>query len=175
LTFNTTFLSLERALRDGALVRREPVRPQADGSIRTIFVRHELMAMLDGDAPGHFPAVEWEVAIRTFCVGALLTVSFKRNKLRPDIERLGDYDEVWAICARKPKPGWRLLGRFLQPDCFIGLEALPKGVLANRYDEAAADVTRRWGEIFGSQAPWRGNRPGDYMTGALHDLDAHDE
>ena len=28
LTFNTTFLSLERAVRDGALVRRGPERPQ---------------------------------------------------------------------------------------------------------------------------------------------------
>ena len=174
LTFNTTFISLERAVRDGALVRRFPVRARREDSTRAIFVLPELNEILDGGTPGHFPAVEWEVLIRSYCVGSLLTVSFRKNRHRPDIERLGDYDEVWAMCARNPKPGWRLLGRFVQPDCFVGLAAWPKGELFGRYDEAVADVIRRWRDIFGSQEPWRGNRPADYLTGALHDVDERD-
>ena len=174
MTFNPTFLSLERALRNGALVRRLPVVPQTEDSNRLLFIRHDVAPILNGVAPSNFPAVEWEVLIRSYCVGSLLTVSFKKNKYRPDIERLADYDEVWALCARNPKPGWRLLGRFVRPDWFIGLAAWSKNDLFKRYDEAASDVNKRWREIFGSQEPWRGNRPADYLTGALRDVDEDD-
>ena len=175
MTFNATFLSLERALANNRLVRRMPVRPDSEDSSRVLFVLPELTSILGSGALSRVSDVEWEVPIRSFCIGAMLTVSFRKNRNRPVIERLADYDEVWAMCARKPKPGWRLLGRFLHPDCFIGLAAWPKGELFGRYDEAAADVIRLWGEIFGLQEPWRGNRPADYLTGAWHDLDAHDE
>ena len=49
-----------------------------------------------------------------------------------DLERLKDEDEVWMLCLRKPKPGWRLFGRFWAQDRFIALRAYDRNVLNGR-------------------------------------------
>ena len=171
LTFNTTFLSLERAVRDGALVRRWPERPQFEDYKREFFFRPDLADLLNGGSSSHFPVLEWEKLIGAFCAGWTLSVSFKFTRKRADMERLASFDEVWALCPRKPRPGWRVLGRFVQPGCFVALAAWPKGELFGRYDEAAAEVTDRWRQIFGQQEPYRGRVAEEYLTGVCRNVD----
>ena len=165
---------MERALKNGALVRRSPVRPQFEDYKRELFIRPELADLFNGDPPSHFPALEWEKLIGAFCAGWSLSVSFKFTKKKPDMERLASFDEIWALCPRKPKPGWRVLGRFMQPGYFVALAAWPKAELFGRYDEAAGAVVSRWREIFGQQEPYRGSVASDYLTGVCSNVDESD-
>ena len=174
LTFNPTFLSLKRAEKSGALLRRPPERPQLEDHKREFFFHPELAALFKGGSSRQFPAPAWERLIGTFCAGWSLTVSFEFTKKKPDMERLASFDEVWALCPRKPKPGWRVFGRFVQPGCFVALSAWPKVELFERYDEAAADVISRWREIFGEQEPYRGRLASDYLTGVCRNVDQID-
>ena len=174
MTFNTTFLSLERAVKNGALMKRSPERPQFEDHKREFFFRPELAALFNGGSSSRFPALEWEKLIGAYCAGWSLTVSFKFTKKKPDLERLASFCEVWALCPRKPKPGWRVFGRFVQPGCFVALSAWPKVELFERYDEAAADVISRWRDIFGEQDPYSGGVAEDYLTGVCRNVDQFD-
>jgi hypothetical protein len=156
---------LERALRDGALVRREPVRPLISESRRRLFVRPELVDLLNGVPPGRFPDWECEKLIGRFCAGYLITVSFGRQDDGADMKRWEGFDEVWALCPRRPRPGWRVLGRFVQPGVFVALSAWDRHDLHNRFDEAARDMIHRWRDVFGLQDPYRGSDHADYLTG----------
>jgi len=42
------------------------------------------------------------------------------SKQKPDIERLSGLDEAWVMCFRRPLPGWRLFGRFVAKNIFVG-------------------------------------------------------
>lgn len=92
-----------------------------------------------------------------------MKVSRKRNDEKPDIERLEDYDEVWALCARILPPGWRLLGRFFERNVFIALHAWDKRVLVHNYDVAAKEVIDDWNGMLNSQPPVRSANLGDYL------------
>ena len=174
MTFNATFLSLERAEKSGALLRRPPDRPQMEDHKREFFFHPELAPLFKGLTSRQFPALEWEKLIGTFCAGWSLTVSFKFTRKKPDMERLASFDEVWALCPRKPKPGWRVFGRFVQPGCFVALSAWSKVELFERYDEAATDVISRWRGIFAEQEPYRGRVASDYLTGVCRNVDQID-
>jgi hypothetical protein len=171
LTFNTTSLPLLEALQKKLLLEREPLRSLGD------FKRHVLLdpridALLDGHvAFGVFPATSAERLIAEFSAGWLLRVSRKRTKWRPNLEQLEGYDEVWALCPRRPPPGWRILGRFYDKDVFVGLRAWDKGVLYSRYAEAAQEVIEDWNELFGNQPPHRGQGIGDYVSPVWEDID----
>jgi hypothetical protein len=165
LTFNPTFLSLERALREGALVRWPPERPLTADSKRELFAQPELLDLLKGIPRGKFPDRECEKLIGIFCAGYLITVSFKKQDDGADMKRLEGFDEVWALCPRKPRPGWRVFGRFVQPGCFVAFSAWDRHALHNRFGEAAADVINRWRVIFDQQEPYRGSVAADYLTG----------
>jgi hypothetical protein len=93
----------------------------------------------------------------------------------PELERLDELDEVWAMCFRKPAPGWRLFGRFIEKDTFLGLRAFDRHVLANRnsYRTAAADIELTiWREFCGDTPPHRGGEISDYITGPFIDANA---
>ena len=92
---------------------------------------------------------------------------------RPDLERLTDNDEAWAMCFRKPTPGWRLLGRFVAKNVFVGLSLKDRLVLGRTatYDGFAKAMTRQWNESFPSLPVVRGNAWSDYVGGKVRDVD----
>ena len=96
-----------------------------------------------------------------------------RTGVEPDLERLEGLDEVWALCFRRPRPGWRVFGRFLQRDLFIGLLAYDRVVLNGgpTYSTRAAAVAPQWQKVFGAIQPFRGNRIEDYLSGTVRDAD----
>ena len=152
-------------MRDGALVRRLPVRPPALDVRRELYVQPDMVDLLNGIPRGKFPDWECEKIIGRFCTGRLIIVSFKKQDDGVDMKRWEGFDEVWALCPRIPRPGWRVLGRFVQPGCFVALSAWDRHDLHNRFGEAAADVISRWRGIFGQQEPYRGSVAADYLTG----------
>lgn len=76
-----------------------------------------------------------------FAAGHLVTVS-RRSAPGVDLEQLEDQDEVWSLCFRRPRPGWRLLGRFLERDVFVGLRLYERHFLRNR--ETTRDLLRKF-------------------------------
>lgn len=141
-----------------------------------MLVTPEIDALLDGRlALGEFPDWEAERLIARFSAGWLVTVSRRRTRQRPDLERLDGFDEIWALCPRKPRPGWRLFGRFYEPGVLTCLRAWPKDRLIGRYHEAAAAVVNDWCELFGDRPAHSGPQLGDYLGGGLfRDVDQDD-
>lgn len=139
---------------------------------RWILVDPRIDALLDGHLDfGSFPQVDCELLIGRFSAGHLVTVSRRFTKAKPDVERLANADEVWALCPRRPPPGWRILGRFAAPGCFIGLRAWDKNRLAAHYVQAAAEVIEDWRELFGQMPPLRSEDLGSYLGGVFRDVD----
>ena len=171
MTFNTTSLPLWRALRNQRLLVREPLRPFGDPK-RYLFVVPQIDALLDGHVlHGVFPATTTEKLVGIFSAGQLVTISRKITKRKPDMEQIVGHDEVWALCARTPKPGWRLLGRWYEKDAFIALRAWDKRHLFGKYPEAAQEVIADWEELFDARPPHRGAAIGDYLSGVFRDAD----
>ena len=100
-----------------------------------------------------------------------MTVSRRVTKRKPDIERIEGFDEVWALCARQPKPGWRILGRFYEKDVFVAVRPWEKNKLLARYQEAAREVIEDWQRLFGPKAAHGGNAISDYLSGVVRDVD----
>lgn len=132
-----------------------------------------LDATLDGlPVRGVFPSVPAEILVGIYAAGHRLTVTRRMpgKKDRPDLEQIIDADEVWALCVRKPAPGWRLLGRWYDKNVFVALRAWDKHKLAGHYEEACDEVIADWTEEFGVQTPHRGNNLNDYVGGVLNEL-----
>lgn len=158
------------------LVRRKPLKPLGEQQIRQIYVSEEIGDLLDGKTKfGQFPNVEAERLIGVYSAGYLIRISRKINKRRPDLERLEGPDEVWAFCIRRPVPGWRLLGRFLEKDRLFLTRAWEKNKLAKQYAQAAKQVTEDWSAIFGSAEPLRSLKIEDYLSGVVRDVDVNED
>ena len=127
----------------------------------------EIAGILDGTAQlPRFPEVTADVLTTRYIAGHYMTVSEQKKVWKkgegPLLERLVEVDEVWAICFRKPPPGWRLLGRFLDKDVFVGLRFIDKPDLAGRYKEVSAEVVGVWDEHFDFE-PIRSASLDDYI------------
>jgi hypothetical protein len=103
---------------------------------------------------------------------AKFTIATNLPRASPELERLEGLDEAWVMCFRKPRPGWRLLGRFLARDHFVALAAYARDVLKNRrlYEEAAQRMIDQWGAMFGAIEPFRGDHPAAYLSGVVRDV-----
>jgi hypothetical protein len=161
------------ALQSKELLEREPLRPLSDpkDQKRFILVTPQIDALLDGHTMyGAFPTHDAEVLVGRFAAGYLL-VSRKKTKLQPQVERLENQDEVWALCIRRPKPGWRILGRFYEANVFVAFRAWDKHQLAGHYNQASQEILDDWRDFFGSREPHRGNSVGDYLCQVFKDVD----
>lgn len=153
------------------IVERKPIR-SVGGAVRRLSVSTEVADLLDGRAhPYSFPALEAERMIGIFCAGHYITISRKKSNLRPDLEMLEGYDEVWSFCLRRPVPGWRLLGRFYQKDHLVLLKGWDKSQLAKQYDKAAADVIDDWRALTGTGVAHSGEWYSGYLGGVIRDAD----
>lgn len=172
MTFNTTSLPLSSVLRSKNLLLREPIRPLPSSEKRYLFVTPQIDALLDGHVLfGVFPERESEILIGKFSARYRVTVSRTKGKSRPDIEQVVGADEVWAFCPRKPKPGWRILGRWYAKDHFIALRAWPKEHLFRNYKFASLEVIQDWKDLFGDRDVHRGQDISDYMSEVYVDVD----
>ena len=172
MTFNTTSLPLIRAIREKKLLERLPLRPRSSTQARHLLVTPQIDALLDGHVLlGIFPDVAAERLIGIYSAGQLLTVSRVLTKRKPDVEQLVGYDQVWALCARTPKPGWRILGRWYEKSTFIALRPWDKNHLFRNYPRAAQEVIDDWQELFGAQVPHSATDVEGYVGGVYNDVD----
>jgi hypothetical protein len=153
------------------IVERKPFRPLGR-AVRRLSISTEVADLLDGrTAFGNFPEFEAERMIGIFCVGGYLRISRKKNNLRPDLERLEGFDEIWSFCLRRPVPGWRLLGRLIQKDHLILLRGWDKHKLFNQYEKASEQIVDDWEALFGTKVAHSGDWYSGYFSGVIRDVD----
>jgi hypothetical protein len=136
----------------------------------------ELDLLLRGGHPTHLlPITGVAGTIGRFISGHALTISRRKkvvwSRQNVDLEQLEGFDEVWLLCYRKPRPGWRLAGRFLERGVLILFEAHDKLLIGNDYSGVAAQIDQMWRQRFGSRAPHSGSSIADYLNGNHHDVD----
>jgi hypothetical protein len=151
---------------------REPLRP-VDEQKRHLLVTPEIDVLLDGHVLyGVFPSVAAETLIGIYSAGYVLTVTRRMPKKneKPDLEQVVGQDEVWALCVRRPKPGWRILGRWYDKGVFVALRAWDRHRLAGHYPAACQEVIGDWQHEFGGQPVHRGNSIDDYLGGVFNEL-----
>ena len=171
MTFNTTFIPIER-LKEQGFVEYESPKPRIDRK-RRIFVAPEIGALLNGDGAidAMFPSVEAERVLSSFIAGYLVTLSRKGTKC--DLEQLIGLDEVWALCFRKPRPGWRLFGRFVAQDVLVLTKAYDRHELGRKanYHILAEAVIAEWESRFSDVPPYRASEITGYLTGEVRNVD----
>jgi hypothetical protein len=115
--------------------------------------------------------------IGRYMAGHSLVVSRERRTSkqakasRAELERLEAMDEIWALCYRQPRPGWRLVGRFMEPNLLALFRACDKRDIGNDYTAVANEVIADWTRRFGSQPPHRGDWISGYLSGSHYDVD----
>lgn len=171
MTFKATSPKVIRAVSTG-LEFVHPLRPSPKPQ-RGILATPAIRSIIAGDPPVKgFPHLCADLIIGRFTAGHYLLIS-RSSASDCDLEQLEEIDEVWALCFRKPRPGWRLLGRFLEQDTFIGLRLCDRKRLAHRknYGQKASVVIDDWNERFGSLGPLRSDDLSAYLSGYYRDVD----
>jgi hypothetical protein len=141
--------------------------------VRALVVTPNVADHLDGKKINSgFPDAAAETIVARYLAGHLMTVS-RKSAADVELERLENVDEMWSLCFRRPRPGWRLLGRFLERDLFIGLRIYDRNVLGNipNYTKLATDTIGDWKEKFGAIEPIRSTDLADYLSGVYRDAD----
>jgi len=152
-------------------LKRAPLRPLGDQK-RYLLVTPEIDALLDGRVLyGVFPDTSAESLIGKFVAGWHVTVSRQVTKKKPDIEQVVGATEVWALCLRRPPPGWRILGRWHKQGVFVALRAWEKGRLFRNYSQAAQEVINDWQHLLGAEPVHIGASLKDYVGGVFRDVD----
>jgi hypothetical protein len=132
--------------------------------------------MLDGaDVDLMFPCVDAEIVIGTFCAGHAVSIS-RASAKGARLEKLENLDEIWALCFRKPPPGWRFFGRFVEKDVLAvthGYDRHELGRLAN-YSALAQAAIDHWDTEIGIDVV-RSDDLHDYVSSVVIDLDTEDE
>jgi hypothetical protein len=175
LTSSATSLNIVRAKTAG-LVEHEPLRPPPEWK-RHILCPPEIDAQLAGRDPKHgLPAIAVSTVIGRFIAGHSLSVSRKKRhgkwrKLDVDLERLEGLDEIWVLCYRHPRPGWRIAGRFLEVDVIALFRIYDKRDIGNDYEPVGVDVALDWTRYFGTQPPCSGDWISGYLSGSHFDVD----
>jgi len=159
-----------RALAAG-LVRYRPPRPLAEPK-RHILITREVREILDGSVYSHcFPHYSAVAVMGKFVAGHFLYVS-RHRATKVDLEQIENVDEVWALCFRMPVPGWRLFGRFLEHNTFVGLRLFDRHLLGGyRYEENAKTAIQLWTNVLGNLRPLRGASVAAYLSEPFRDVD----
>lgn len=170
LTYNATDLILAPA----GFVLREPLRPFGPMK-RRLYVHPDIGRLLDGADPTiGFPSTPADSFVARYSASWLVEVSLSGQPIREaDMERLEGLDEVWAVCIRKPRPGWRIFGRFVHRDVFVGLRAYDRNFLGMKehYNAVASQIPAIWDAEVGAISPLSGVTIGDYLSEVYRDAD----
>lgn len=174
MTYTATSIRCGHAVRAG-LQLREP-RREIEVRNRRMYVTEAISALLDGGPAGtHFANGQADAQVTNFIAGWSVSISrqkrkWKRNE-QPNLVKLAGYDEVWEMCFRKPKPGWRLFGRFLERGVFVGLHLRDKVLLGSDYDEIVGQVIADWEHLFSGMPPIGSADLDDYVGFEWRDID----
>ena len=77
-------------------------------------------------------------------------------------------EEIWEIRVTAPRPQWRLLGRFLEPDTLVLTGVFSRDALGRKgsaaWKAAIADCVRQWAVLFPGRSPHSATTIHDYVT-----------
>ena len=150
------------------------LRPQAER--RTVYVLPDILAKIR--APDHepmFPRASAEALVSRFRSGGLVSVS-RQMEVKADLKRMVGVDEIWTLCFRSPRPGGRLLGRFIDQDIFVGLGLFTREELGgNAYTERGNEAVATYERLLPNSPTVRSAELGDYMSQFYKDLDNDDD
>lgn len=118
-----------------------------------------------------FNWVEANRILSEFVLGRMVSVSFQSK--RAELEKLEVVDEIWACCVRKPRPGWRLFGRFVAQDCLVLMVAHDRHDLGTKtqYQAIAQNVIAEWNKILPTVSPYSASKLSGYMSGVVRNAD----
>lgn len=160
------------ALKAG-LVVHSTVRPIRNPQ-RALLVTPEVEMKLRGKDPQcELSSLGMAEVIGPFLAGHSLSVSriCAKRKERVELEQLEGLNETWGICYRRPKPGWRLFGRFLVRDVFIGLRLYDRRNIGSDYKSVADQIDEDWKRVLGTQPYIQSADISDYLSGSHYDVD----
>ena len=163
------------ALREASVP--DPARVYSEiAGLRRLVCPEEILSVLYGNVDiGDFPRTKFLALIQKFIghlyVSASLIGDPKTRK--PDFEKLEDVDEVWVMCFRDPKMSqWRLMGRFVERDYFVGLCLFCRTYLGNRrhYNSVAEQFAQDWVVKTGNMKFLRGTSVNEYFSKPCGDV-----
>ena len=141
-----------------------------------MYVTKGISSLLDGAPAGsHFANGAADAQVTDFIDGRAVNVSREQRRRKrseqPHLVKLVDCDEVWEMCFRLPKPGWRLFGRFLERGVFVGLDLRDKTLMGANYDEPVRVVLADWQRRFPGVDPVRAADLDEYVGYQWRDVD----
>lgn len=133
---------------------------------RRLFVPSGIHATLSGagSKPAGFPCATADLMIHRYRVGNIVHGT-RKPQGRGDFKWLENHDEVWVMCFKGAGVIWRMLGRFAQPNLFVGLYNVERGELVpwSAYQAKAASTVADWDARFPKCDPFRGSKFQDYL------------
>jgi|GEM_PF-1529611 len=106
-----------------------------------------------------------------FSFGWLVTVSRQKPGKSAVIKQMHGADEVWTFCLRKISPGWRIIGRFLEQDCFVGVRIVPRSRIGMDGTKLFIECATEMDVKFAGLPCVRSDNLSHYLTGQYNDLD----
>lgn len=88
-----------------------------------------------------------------------------------ELEQLEGFDEIWALCQRRPGAGWRLVGRFLETNILVILGIHDKRDIGTDYSPVVSKTISAWNYWLPGVEPCRGPWLAGYLTGEHYDID----
>jgi hypothetical protein len=77
-------------------------------------------------------------------------------------------DEIWEIRVTAPRPQWRVLGRFAEPDTFVATGCFARDRLGRKgsdeWEAAIADCVAQWAALFPGLDPHTAPAIDRYVT-----------
>lgn len=152
------------------LIEFQPVK--AVTQKRRIYVTQDVHLLLrTPNTALMFPSVEAERVLTNFYAGYGVSVSLASAK-DCQFERLEGVGEIWAACFRKPRPGWRLFGWFVEPDVLMLGAGYDRRALAGQnYSKLATQTQTDLLTRFPNLPVLVGNVAEDYIKGLIWNLD----
>jgi len=143
-----------------------------------MFVTSDIRDVLDGSTPtAGFPDAEAMTVNDRYMVGHLISVSRARGR-GAVLKKIDNADAVWSFAYRKPRPGWRLIGRFMERDVFIGLSLKSRSFLGHResaFTEEACAAVEAWNRLLPGLDPVRSDDVEELLSPLVWDLDNDDD
>jgi hypothetical protein len=122
-----------------------------------------------------FP-VAGDLIVSDYLSGMTVNVSMLRRKRRREdslvhLEKIVGANEIWALCVRKPVPGWRFFGRFIDKNVLVLITAYDKAERGENYASECQRVEEVWNRCLPGAAVLQGNSISDYLSGPYYDTD----
>lgn len=176
LTFISTPLIIGDATEDLVDIPLLDTNRTVHGSVRRLIVKESIANVLQEQLLfDRSPYPRFRALVTKYQLGWSIRVSLHGNsEARPDFERLDDCDEVWVMCFRDPRLNqWRLFGRFIQHNVFVGLYLYDRRALGTRehYNIVAQNFPNQW-DVETKMMPYiTGTTVGQYLGGVTIDVD----